>query len=85
MAEIKARRLEWLGHLIRMDVNRLPKKIFNTEPEGRRNIGRQKLRWMDGVENDLRVLVVRRWRQKAMVRQEWTKILREAKARLQGP
>ena len=40
---------------------------------------------MDGVEDDLRVLGMRRWRQKAMVRQEWTKILREVKARLQGP
>ncbi|KAJ4434884.1 hypothetical protein ANN_23455 [Periplaneta americana] len=61
------------------------KKILNTKPEGRRNIGRQKLRWLDGVEEDLRTLGVRRWRQKALVGQEWTKILREAKARLQGP
>ncbi|KAJ4440160.1 hypothetical protein ANN_08298 [Periplaneta americana] len=85
VAEIKARRLEWLGHVIRMNDQRIPKKILNTKPEGRRNIGRQKLRWLDRVEEDLRTLGVRRWRQKALVGQEWTKILREAKARLQGP
>ncbi|KAJ4447080.1 hypothetical protein ANN_09069 [Periplaneta americana] len=68
-----------------MNDQRIPKKIINTKPEGRRNIGRQKLRWLDGVEDDLRTLGVRRWRQKALVGQEWTKILREAKARLQGP
>ncbi|KAJ4439417.1 hypothetical protein ANN_07541 [Periplaneta americana] len=85
VAEIKARRLEWLGHVIRMNDQRIPKKILNTKPEGRRNIGRQKLRWLDGVEDDLRTVGVRRWRQKALVGQEWTKILREAKARLQGP
>lgn len=85
VAEIKARRLEWLGHIIRMDDSRIPKKILNSKPEGKRNVGRQKLRWLDGVEEDLRTLGVRRWRQKAQLRQEWTKILREAKARLQGP
>ncbi|KAJ4430435.1 hypothetical protein ANN_22651 [Periplaneta americana] len=85
VAEIKARRLEWLGHVIRMNDQRIPKKILNTKPEGRRNIGRQKLRWLDGVEDDLRTLGVRRWRQKALVGQEWTKIRREAKAKLQGP
>ncbi|KAJ4446609.1 hypothetical protein ANN_13306 [Periplaneta americana] len=68
-----------------MNDQRIPKKILNTKPEGRRNIGRQKLRWLDGVEEDLRTLGARRWRQKALVGQEWTKILREAKARLQGP
>ena len=28
-----------------MDVNRLPKKILNYKPEGRRNIGRPQTRW----------------------------------------
>ncbi|PSN39256.1 hypothetical protein C0J52_25750 [Blattella germanica] len=85
VAEIKAHRLEWLGHVIRMDDSIISKKILNSKPEGRRNVGRQKLRWLDGVEEDLRTLGVRRWRQKAQLRQEWTKILRETKARLQGP
>jgi hypothetical protein len=34
VTEIKIRRLEWLGHVIRMEDTRIPKMIFNTKPEG---------------------------------------------------
>ncbi|KAJ4431135.1 hypothetical protein ANN_19730 [Periplaneta americana] len=78
-------RLFNLGNAIRTEDSRIPKNILNSKPEGRRNIGRQKLRWLDDVEVDLRALGVKRWRQKAIDRQKWAKILREAKARLQGP
>jgi hypothetical protein len=50
--EIKVRRLEWLGHIIRMDGARMAKTVFVSKPEGRRDIGRPKLRWLDDVEGD---------------------------------
>ena len=84
VAEIKTRRLEWLGHVIRMDNERLPKFILKSKPGGRRNVGRQKLRWLDDVEADLRAPGVKTWRIKALDRTEWSAILREAKAKLQG-
>jgi uncharacterized Rossmann fold enzyme len=31
---IKAKKLEWAGHLIRTSENRIIKKIFSTKPEG---------------------------------------------------
>jgi hypothetical protein len=37
--EIKVRRLEWLGHIIRKDEARMAKKVFVSKPEGRRDIG----------------------------------------------
>ena len=40
-------------------------------PDGRRNVGRQKLRWLDVVEVDLKALGVRRWRTKTQDRSEW--------------
>jgi hypothetical protein len=46
---IKAKRLEWAGHLIRTSENRTMKKIFNTKPEGIKKVGRPKLRWIKCV------------------------------------
>jgi hypothetical protein len=37
------------------------------------------------VEDDLRKLGVKRWRTKALEREEWASIIKEAKAKLKGP
>jgi hypothetical protein len=49
---IKFGRLEWLGHVIRMDETRSLKKIFEGKLEGSRSRGRPRLRWINGVEDD---------------------------------
>jgi len=77
--------LEWLGHVIRMNETRSVKKIFDGKLEGRRGKGRPRLRWINDVEDDLRKLGVKRWRMKALARQELASIIREAKAKLKGP
>jgi hypothetical protein len=53
-----------------MDGDRMVKKVFVSKPEGRRDIGRPKLRWLDDVEDDIKVLGIRRWRIKAQDRNE---------------
>jgi hypothetical protein len=82
---IKIRRLEWLGHVIRMDETGSVKKIFEGKLEGRRGRGRPRFRWINDVEDDLRKLGVKRWRTKALDRVEWESIVREGKAKLKGP
>jgi transcription termination factor 2 len=82
---IKIRRLEWLGHVVRMNETRSGKKIFEGKLEGRRSIGRPRLRWINDVEDHLRKLGVKRWRTKALERKEWASIIKEATAKLKGP
>jgi hypothetical protein len=65
VTEIKSRRIEWLGHVLRIESSRVPPKILDGRPEGKRSIGRPRLRWLDDDVNDLRNMGVRQWRKKA--------------------
>jgi len=58
---IKGQRTSWLGHLKRMEENRMPKKIFAQELEGTRPRRRLRKGWREEVERDLQVLGLRRW------------------------
>ena len=60
---ITGQRISWLGHLERMEEDRMAKKIFTQELEGTRRRGRPRKRWKEEVERDLQVLGVRRWRE----------------------
>jgi hypothetical protein len=50
------------------------------KPEGKRKKGRPRMRWMDGVEKDLRSLGVVNWRARAEERDGWRKFLEQANA-----
>ena len=77
---IKGQRISWLGHLERMEEDRIPKKIFTQELEGTRRRGRPRERWKEEVERDLQVLGVRRWRELVADRKKWKGIVRQTKA-----
>jgi hypothetical protein len=57
---IKGQRISWLGHLERMEEDRMPKKIFTQELEGTRQRGRPRKGRRKEVDRDLQVLGVRR-------------------------
>jgi hypothetical protein len=63
-----------------MNDERTLKKIFNTKPDGTRSIGRPKLRWEDGVDQDMRILGVKNWKKVALNRDEWAKLRKKARA-----
>jgi hypothetical protein len=65
-----------------MNNDRTIKKIFNTKPCGVRSVGRPKLRWEDGVDQDIRILGVKNWKKVALNRDEWAKLLKKARAHL---
>src|SRR5215469_12837688 len=68
---IKGQRISWLGHLERMEEDRMPKKIFNQKLEGTRGRRRARKRWKEQVEGNLQVLRVRRRREIVTDRKEW--------------
>ena len=77
---IKGQKTGWLGHLERIEEDRMPKMIFTQELEGTRRRGRPRKGWEEEVERDLQVLGVIRWRELVADRKKWKDIVRQAKA-----
>jgi hypothetical protein len=55
------------------------KRLMIVKPEGKRKKSRPRMRWIDGVEKDLRSLGVVNWKAKAQERDGLRKILEQAK------
>jgi hypothetical protein len=53
MRFIKSRRIVWLGHVMRMDGKRTPKRVLEWKPIGRSIRGRPRERWIENVEEDV--------------------------------
>jgi hypothetical protein len=63
-------RIAWLGHVMRMDDKRTPKRILQWIPICTRTRGRPRKRWIAGIEKDLQIMGVRRWRKQCEERAE---------------
>ena len=64
---------------MRMDDKRTPKRILQWKPIGTRTGRRPRKRWIAGIEEDLQIMGVRRWRKQCEERAEWKKITEKAK------
>jgi hypothetical protein len=77
---IKEQRIIWLGHLERLEDDRMPRKIFTQELEETKRRGRPRKAWREEAERDLQVLGVRRWREVVIDKTIRRDIVRQAKA-----
>ena len=50
---IKSRRMRWAGHVARMGEEREVYRVLVGKPEGKRPLGRPRLRWVDNIRLDL--------------------------------
>jgi hypothetical protein len=62
-----------------MEENSMPRRLMYIQPEGPRKVGRPRANWRDDVGKDARMLGIRSWWAAAMNREEWRKLLKEAK------
>jgi hypothetical protein len=74
---MKTSRLRYAGHMIRRPEDLPQKALFIAKLTGRRNQGRLKSRWADGVNSDSLALVVRDWTHCARDRQTWRDLLQQ--------
>jgi hypothetical protein len=77
---IKFNRFKCAGHVIRMEELSHTRRVLVAVVEGRRQRGRSKLRWEEGVMGDARKLGERNWRNAARNRDSWQKLLKKALA-----
>jgi hypothetical protein len=76
---IRSARLRWTGHVRRVDEKALPRRIMYVTRIGQRKTGRPKARLREEVGKDVRMLGIRSWWSTAMNREEWRRLLREAR------
>ena len=72
MRVVKSRRMRWAEHVARMGEGRGVHRVIVGKPEGKRPLGRPKLRWEDNIKMDLReVGGVGDWMELAQDRDRW--------------
>jgi len=76
---LKCKRMAWLGHVMRMEGKRIPIRLIEWKPTGRRNRGRVRKRWIEEIEEDIQRMRIREWRKLCKERAEWKKITEKAK------
>jgi hypothetical protein len=53
---IKSRRMRFAGHVARMGETRNAYRILVGKPEGKRQLGKPRRRWVENIKMDLRVI-----------------------------
>jgi len=76
---VKSKRMAWLSHVMRKEGKRIPKRVLEWKPTGRRNRGRPKKRRIEDIEEDIQIMGERGWRKLCKERAEWKKITEKAK------
>jgi hypothetical protein len=75
-------RLQWTGHVQRMESQSIPRMVMAGQMFRTRTVGKPKKRWMDAVKEDIyQILNCRNWEVKAQGRDEWRSRIKRAKAR----
>jgi hypothetical protein len=61
---VRLHSLHWFGHVQRMELNRIPKRVLYMNLETTRPRGRLRNRWQDEVREDGRIVGGEEWQEK---------------------
>jgi hypothetical protein len=75
----KSQIFRWAALVFRMDTKRIVKKLTEWDPRLLRPVGKPRLRWLNQVEEDVKNMKVRNWREKCKDRRLWNEIVNQAK------
>jgi hypothetical protein len=76
---VKAQRIRWIGHIVRMDKERAVKRITKRRGIAVRWTGRLRFRWEGDVGEGLGRIKIQNWSKMAMDRKAWKRVVGEAK------
>jgi hypothetical protein len=80
---IKFKSLEWAGHVLKLPLDRIRKKVLKSEFTGNGTVGRPRFEWEECVkEGAAKLLRCRNWKLTARNRTFWRQKLWQVKARL---
>jgi hypothetical protein len=54
-------------------------KLTLHKPDGTGRVGRPVIRWLNAIQEDVKIMGVRNWRRKTQDRDQWRAIVEEAK------
>jgi hypothetical protein len=69
-----------MGHVKRMEVGAMPRKMMEGRLFTGRKKGRLRLRWMDDVVANLTVMKIKQWTEKTKDREQWRLVVGKTKA-----
>ena len=65
---VRVGRLNWFGHVNRMDSEREVSQAFNNNPQGSRLRGRPESRWWNWVQTDIDKFKITCWKERSKIR-----------------
>jgi hypothetical protein len=76
---IKGQRLQWFGHIMRRSEEETIRAVIEWQPKGKRPRGRPRKRWLDIIEEDLKTVEVKEWKEIIQDREKWRDTVLAAK------